>query len=144
MLIPGSNLLAIANRVIAQQTLLYKQFAGRIANNTGVWVATYAATVTIQGNIQPVPRNRYENMGLDFQKNYAEIFVQKNVIDIARDVTGDQFAYNGRIFEAQSRTDWFGQDSWDQVLCVEVPADQQIMVAQSVIVTYSKALLALV
>lgn len=121
MLVPGSNLLALANRVIATQTLSYAAYSSRTANSVGVWNTAYAAPVIIRGNIQPVPRNRYENMGLDFQKNYATIFIQKNVIDIARDVSGDQFTYNGRIFEAISRTDWFGQDSWDSVLCVEVP-----------------------
>lgn len=121
-MIPGLNILALANKVIATQTLLYAQYTSRAANDVGVWITTYATAVSIQGNIQPVPRNRYENMGLDFQKNYVQIFVQKDVLDIERDVTGDQFTYAGKIYEAQSRTEWFTQDGWDQVLCVEVIA----------------------
>jgi len=121
-MVPGLNILSIANRVIAPQTMQYRPFVSRLANSVGVFVTTHGTAVTIKANLQPVPRSRYENMGLDFQKNYAVIFVQKNVIDIARDVTGDQFIYCNKIFEAQSRTDWFNIDGWDQVLCVQVPA----------------------
>ena len=121
MQIPGSNLLSLANRLIAQQILQYAQYQTRAVNSVGVWNTTYNQPVQILGNIQPVPRQRYENMGLDFQKNYAIIYVQKNVIDIDRNVAGDQFTYNGIIYEAISKTNWFAQDDWVGVLCVAVP-----------------------
>lgn len=121
MTFPGFNLLALANKAIAAQQLQYRPFIKRELNAAGVWMTSRAAPAVLQGNIQPVPRTRYEIMGLDFQANYATIFVQKNVVDIARDVTGDQFWYAGRLYQAESRTSWFAQDGWDAILCVEVP-----------------------
>lgn len=118
---PGGNLLALANKVIAPQQLLYRPFLGRVLNIAGVYETRRASPVSLLGNIQPVPRSRYEIMGLDFQKNYAMIYVQKNAIDIERDVTGDQFWYSGRLYQAESRTSWFAQDGWESVLCIEEP-----------------------
>lgn len=118
---PGGNILALANRVISPQGVQYRPFVGRVLNSVGVYVATYAFPRVIQANIQPVPRSRYEEMGLSFQKNYATIYVQKNLIDIARDVAGDEFWFNGALYQAESRTAWFGLDGWDAVLCVQVP-----------------------
>lgn len=121
MLIPGGNLLGLAMSVIAPQQLLYRPFIERTTNTAGIYVSRFASPAKLRGSIQPVPRQRYEQMGLDLQKNYATIFVEKNAIDIARDVTGDEFWYSGRLYQAESRTTWFAQDGWESLLCVEVP-----------------------
>lgn len=118
---PGGNILALANKVIAPQCLQYSHYLSRELNSAGVFVTKRATAVRINGNIQPVPRSRYEVMGLDFQKNYAVIYIQKSIIDIARDVTGDQFWYAGKLYQAESRTSWYAQDGWDAILCVEEP-----------------------
>lgn len=120
-MIPGSNLLSMALRVIAPQTIAYYPYVSRTKLANGVLNPVYGSGVNVDGSFQPVPRSRYENMGLDFQKNYVTIFVSKNVIDIERDVTGDRFTYAGKLYQAESRTDWFSQDGWDAILCVEVP-----------------------
>ena len=119
--IPGGNLLALANKVIAPQLAMYRPFVGRSLNAAGVYVTTRAAPRDLKVNIQPVPRSRYEIMGLDMQKNYATIYVEKNAIDIARNVSGDQFWYSGRLYSAESVTSWYAQDGWEAILCVEVP-----------------------
>jgi hypothetical protein len=121
MMFPGGNILALANRVISPQCVQYRPFVSRALNSAGVLVPKWSSPCTLNANVQPVPRSRYEVMGLDFQKNYATIYVQKNVVDIARDVTGDQFWYSGKLYQVESRTDWFAQDGWDAILCVEVP-----------------------
>jgi hypothetical protein len=118
---PGGNILALANRVIAPQQMQYRPYISRTLNVAGVYITNYAGAAAITANIQPIQRERYEVMGLDMQKTYVNIYVQKNIIDIAREVTGDQFWYSGRLYEAESRTSWFAQDGWDAVLCVEVP-----------------------
>jgi hypothetical protein len=118
---PGANILALANKVIAAQQMQYRPFVSRELNEAGIYVTTWAAPALVMGNIQPIQRSRYEVMGLDFQKNYVNIYIQKHVIDIAREVSGDQFWYAGRLYAAESRTAWLAQDGWDAVLCVEVP-----------------------
>ena len=121
MSFPGGNLLALANKAIAAQTLSYRPFIKRDLNAAGDYVSFYAAPTQLRGNIQPVPRNRYEQNGLDFQKNYVNIIIQKNVTDLSRDMAGDNFWYSGRLFIAESRTNWFAQDGWESILCIEIP-----------------------
>lgn len=117
-----TNLLEDALDVVGRQAFQYFPYASRTKNAAGLLVTTRGAGQTVEGSLQPVPRILFEKLGLDMQKNYVTIFLSKNVIDIARDVAGDQFTYSGRRFQALSRTDWFYQDGWDSILCVEVPS----------------------
>lgn len=122
MIVPGSNLLNIAFSVITPSQFQYLQFTGRTNNSIGFDVSVYAAPVNAEGSVQPVPRNMYQQYGLDFQKNYANFYIASDIIDIARDVAGDQFIFENKYYEALSKTPWFGIDGWDAVLCVQVPA----------------------
>ena len=115
-----SNLLQDALDVIGRQTFLYYQFMGRTTNSIGIDVAARSPAVTVTGSFQPVPRTLYAVMGLDLQKYYAQFFVPQNVIDIERDSSGDQFAYNGKLFQVESRTDWHGVNGWVSLLAVQV------------------------
>ncbi len=121
MMIPGGNLLGLAMTVIAPQILQYRPFLSRTKNDEGILASKFAAPAKLRGSIQPVPRQKYEQMGLEFQKNYVTIFIEKNAIDMSRDVAGDEFWYSGRLYQAESRTTWFAQDGWESILCVEVP-----------------------
>lgn len=120
-MIPGGNILGMAFNVITPQCVGYRPYIQRTLNDVGVWEAQlYGSPVQLRGSLQPVPRTRYEVLGLDFQKNYVTLFIERGVIDIARDVAGDEFAYAGKLYHAESKTPWFAQDGWDSVLAVEV------------------------
>lgn len=119
-MIPGSNLLALALTVIAPQDFTYFVNTGRDTNSIGLDITTYAAPVPMTGSVQPIPRSLYMNYGLDFQKNYNVFFIQQNVLDIARDISGDRIIFDGKTFQVLSKTDWFAQDGWDAVLTVQV------------------------
>lgn len=106
------NLLNVAAQMIDFATVNYFQFVSRIPNVVGQLVATFAEPVLIKGSLQAVPRNMYEAHGLDLNKKYALFYVSKSVVEVQRDVTGDQFTYNGEKFQVESTTDWFGQDGW--------------------------------
>lgn len=116
-----TNLLEDALDVVGRQNIQYFPYISRTKNEIGLLVSERGIGRTAEGSIQPIPRQLYESMGLNLQKYYVTIFISKNVIDIARDVAGDQFSYGGRRFQAESRTDWYGQDGWDAIVCVEVP-----------------------
>lgn len=119
-MIPGSNLLNSALRVIASQSINYYQFTGRGLNDIGQNVAQYAAAQIIRGSFQPVPRNLYQNLGLDFNNIYVNFYVSKNILDVQRDVSGDQISYCGKRYQVLSATDWSGIDGWTGVLCVQI------------------------
>ncbi len=117
-MIPGQNLLNMALTVIAKQPIQYYQFAGRTLNSIGQDVTTYLDPFTIYGSFQPVPRNLYEAYGLDLQKEYYNLYVSQDVLDVLRDVSGDQIIFNNSRFQCESNNDWFALDGWKGILCV--------------------------
>lgn len=131
MIIPGGNLLNLALTVIQKQQLTYYAYTSRALTDIGTFVATYGDGVPVFGSFQPVPRNLFVQMGLDLQKSYATIYISKDVLDVDRDVSGDQFIYNGLTWQVESRTAWFPLDGWDAVLCVQVPNTNTNYITQS-------------
>lgn len=119
-MIPGQDLLNMALTVIAKQPMLYYHALGRIQNSIGQDITQYGQSVTIYGSWQPVPRSLYEQFGLDFQKDYFRLYTSNNVIDVGRDVSGDQVVFNGERYQCESNTKWFELDGWNGILCVHV------------------------
>lgn len=117
-MIPGTNLLDAALTVITGQVVTYYQFTGRATNAIGYDVNTYAAGVALEGSFQPVPRRLYEQYGLDLQKDYATFYAPVNILDVGRDVAGDQIVFNDLRYQCESTNDWYAQDGWVGVLCV--------------------------
>lgn len=120
MAVPGSNLLNMALRIIAGQNLQYYQALDREVNAVGQDVTTYAAPVPMYGSIQPVPRTMYETYGLDFQKTYYNFYTSNNVIDVGRDLSGDQLVFNNQRYQCESNDDWYVIDGWKGILCVKI------------------------
>lgn len=120
-MIPGSNLLNLALTVIGHQFFDWYKFKARTTNAAGLDVPTYQPPISLQGSIQPVPRNLYAAYGLQLEKNYFTFFVSQDILDIRRDVSGDQMFFNGKVYQCVSITDWFPMDGWTPVLCVQVP-----------------------
>ena len=119
-MIPGSNLLRSALRVIAPQTAVYFQNTGRTTNAAGLDVSTFAAGANVRGSIQAVDLEKYEDMGLDFQHNYIQCYLLSSGIDIARDKSGDQMTFNGKRYQYVKEANWFVQDGWVGFLAVEI------------------------
>lgn len=119
-MIPGSNLLNKALSVIGRQCFQYYKYRSREEESQGLDVATYFSPVALTGSVQPVPRTLYEQQGLDMQQTYYNFFVEANILDVERGVSGDQFFFNGHTFQAISATPWYSVDGWMQVLAVQV------------------------
>lgn len=121
-MIPGSNLLKRASRLIRLQPVVWRAFVSQTKNAQGVVVPTYAAPVTIQCSVQAVSRTMYTQFGLDLQKNYVMVYTSNTLRDLERNKTCDQIDFGGRRFDVQSNTDWFSMDKWRGALCVDVGA----------------------
>lgn len=120
MIVPGSNLLAMAFGIIGMQAVEWSVFQGLVTNSAGIEVPTWAAPVTIGGSIQPVPKDLIQQLGLDWTKNYVNFYASAAMEDVTRDKTGDRLAYAGKTYQILSNNDWFAQDGWKGVLAVEV------------------------
>lgn len=119
-MIPGSNILNMAMRIVGKQSFDYYAFLSRTPNSVGQDIATYASPVTLQGSVQAVPRTLYQQYGLDFQRNYINIYASQTIIDVSRDVSGDQILFNGNTYQCVSVTPWNAIDGWNAVLCVQL------------------------
>lgn len=120
MIVPSSNLLNTAFAVIARQPFLLLRQGARVLNGIGIYETPYLAPQPLSGSIQAVNRSVYQQEGLDFQKNYIEIFVSTDVIDLSRDYTGDLIEWNNRRFQITSNFEWFNIDGWVQFRAVEI------------------------
>ena len=120
MIVPGSNVLNAALRVLGKQCFQYYSFVSRTPNQNGQDVATYAPPITLRGSVQPVPRSLFQTYGLDFQRYYINVYVSRDILDVARDVSGDQIVFEGKRFQCVSKTPWAGIDGWDAILCVQI------------------------
>jgi hypothetical protein len=111
----------MALSVIGRSSFSYLAFASRTPNAIGQDITNYARPVTLQGSVQPVPRSLYQQYGLDFQRNYINVYVSKAILDVTRDVSGDMIVFNGNSYQCVSTTPWAAIDGWVAVLCVQVP-----------------------
>ncbi len=118
--IPGINLLNMALTVIAAQELLWYQFDSRSLNDVGQDITLYKPFVIVRGSWQPVPRNLYEIYGLDLQKDYFTFYSSNNILDIQRDISGDQVSFMGKRYQVESNNDWYQLDGWKGILCVNL------------------------
>ncbi len=122
MRIPGSNILDRALTVIASSEVEYYQYVSRSTNSLGLWVTVYATPIKIWGSFQPVERRLYAELGLDLNKKYVHLFVPDNIIDVNRDVSGDQIIFQSETFQCESSEPWYGIDGWTDILMVKVPS----------------------
>lgn len=120
------NILKQALRMIARQAVHYFRFIQRAVNDIGMDESVFDSPSYLAGSIQPVPKNLYAYLGLDLQKNYINFFVEKDVMDVARNVSGDQLSWSGRQWQALSATPWYALDGWLQILCVDVGPEADV------------------
>lgn len=114
------NLMKMASTVIPLQSMSYTPYASLTINDVGLEVTTYGTTQTLKASIQAVPRTTYEALGLDFQKKYVSVFIERNLLDLGRGVSGDKFTYNGETYQVESETDWYNVDGWTSLMAVQI------------------------
>lgn len=117
---PGSNLLRRALRIIKPVEVEYKTFTSRATNAAGLQVSSYAKAIKVKGSVQPVPRDMYEALGLEFSREYVNFYSTQLAQGVTRDRAGDQFTFAGELFEVLSATNWKSIDGWNGVLAIKV------------------------
>lgn len=124
MRVPGGNLLKKAMRVIANQTVTHHAFSHRALNDVGQYVTYYKPARVIRGSFQPMARSLIQQNGLDLNASYITFYVSKDMMDVTRDVSGDQIVFSGKRYQCLSENDWFGVDGWTGVLCVLIAEEK--------------------
>lgn len=114
------NLLNSAMSAVGKQKFSYLKFVSRVTNDVGEFVPTYSLPVALSGQVQAVPRELFEKYGLEFQGTYLMFYVSKEILDIERDVSGDQIKFGGATYQCLSETDWFQINGWTGVIAVRI------------------------
>lgn len=122
-MIPGINILSIAQTIIATQPATWRAWQSRSPNAAGDLVDVYAAAVALtDASVQAVNKKLYQQLGLDFAKSYITVLTSADIKPTARDRSGDVIIWQGRYWRCESDSDWRQIDGWRRMLCVEVPA----------------------
>lgn len=129
-MIPGSNLLKMAFSIIAKSTVLYYKYNSRTLNDVGQYISVYDVPQQLKGSLQAVPRDFYQQFGLDFTKSYFTFYASTDFLDVQRNVSGDQIEFNGVRYQCESTVDWFEIDNWDAVLCIKVDSTEPLMIRE--------------
>lgn len=119
--VPGSDLLADAFNCIETVEVEILRQGPRVKNRAGQYVTDYPfPPEPWQASVQAVNRSTYLQNGLDFTKNYVNIYLSADVQDVERNKTGDKVLFRGRTYEVVGNLDWFELDGWIGLLCVEL------------------------
>lgn len=118
-MIPGINILALAQSVQKKQNFIHKKYIGKTTNAAGRDVPQYEQS-NLSGSIQAVPRKSYSSMGLDFAKKYITVWVTQDLKQLERGKGNDRIIWNNEEYEITDSSDWHPIDGWDQALCVRI------------------------
>lgn len=113
------NLLNKALRLIPSQSVQWYQFVSSTTGGNGLDVSTFAVPVTVTGSFQPVPRNMYEQLGLELNKDYCNFFTSAAFGDLTRDIAGDEFVFAGDRYKVMSNTEWQPVNGWQSSMAVK-------------------------
>lgn len=116
----GMNLLSLAGSVIEKQSVMWTRFRERVQNDRGHWITEYHDPVEIRGSWQPVPESTIRDLGLDTTRRYHNLYSSHAIKNIARGSSPDLIEQGGFLHEVVGRTDWYEQNGWREILCVEI------------------------
>ena len=120
MRVPGSNLFKQATKMIRKQQITYVKDLGRTKNSIGQYITEYSDPMPIMASVQAMQRDKYQQLGLDLQRNYIKIFASQELQDLERGKSGDKVTWNGRDYQLTSDVDWNAMDGWEYVIAVLV------------------------
>lgn len=116
------NLLGSASSVIGFQVLRWFSFEGRTQNERGHWESTYIDKGDIRGSWQPVDTTTIQNLGLDAKKQYHNFYSSSPINVFGRNESPDYFVIDSRKHEVIGGSEWYAQNGWRGILCVDVGA----------------------
>ncbi|MEX9689034.1 MULTISPECIES: phage collar protein [Providencia] len=116
------NLHRIASRYIPQQTALWFRFKNREPDERGHDQNQYHEPVEIRGSWQAVDTQDAQSMGFDSSSIYRRFYTAHDIKAIQRGTSPDFLVFNGKKYDVMGDADWYEQDGWKSVICIEVGA----------------------
>ncbi|MCC8381089.1 hypothetical protein [Xenorhabdus sp. PB30.3] len=113
------NLQRIASRYIPQQTVQWYRFRSRELDALGQWQNTYHDPIAICGSWQAIDTQDGQDMGLDTAKIYRKFYTTHDIRHIQRGKSPDFLVFAGRRYDVMGDADWYEQDGWLSIVCIE-------------------------
>jgi hypothetical protein len=114
-----SNLLLQALSVIPPKSVTYMKFKANVRTPNGVLVPQYESPIFVaQAHVQPVSKEAYHKLGLDFQKEYRRVWIPKDVVAMEGQLSSDKLRFDNRDWIVWGDTTWETYDGWNELLVV--------------------------
>jgi hypothetical protein len=113
------NLQRIASRYIPQQTVQWYRFRTRELDELGQWQNTYHDPIALRGSWQAIDTQDVKEMGLDTAKVYRKFYTSHDIRSIQRGKSPDFLVVAGRRYDVTGDADWYAQDGWLSIVCIE-------------------------
>lgn len=113
------NILEAALSLVPAVVFRYRSFKSDAVDEYGQKRATYSAWVSCRGMVAPVQRSAYEDMGLDFTKNYINAWGSIPLYTVSDHNQPDQILWNGRLWNITAVNEWNQYNGWANVTAVQ-------------------------
>lgn len=114
------NLLNQALSIIPKQKFTYCKYKSNTINEYGLKVDVYEEGIEFEGSVQAVDSKMYQQFGLDFSKEYIQIFSSLNIQNVNQhQESPDKIVWNDKNYLVVNCSDWFKQDGWTNIIAVE-------------------------
>nr|WP_314265601.1 hypothetical protein [uncultured Moellerella sp.] len=115
-----SHLQRIAAAVIPQQSLLWYRFEQRSLDERGHYQNQYYPAEQIFGSWQAVDSQELQEMGFASHKIYRRFYTSFDIKKVQGGTAPDYLVFLDKRYEVVGDADWYQQDGWKSVLCIEV------------------------
>lgn len=113
------NLLNTALKAIPSQTVELHRFKEKVRDPVFGDKPVYFDPEIIRGSWQAVDVQDVKELGLDTAKRYRRFYTSHNIKDVQRGLMPDLVVYDGKKYAVVGDADWYAQDGWKSLLCVE-------------------------
>lgn len=114
-----NNLLNSALSVIPHQQATLLKFKSMTSDPFMGSVAEYYPPQQISGSWQSADTQAIHEMGLDITKHYRQFYTSTKIEDVQRGTMPDQLVYGGKKYTVMGDSDWYEQDGWNSIICIE-------------------------
>lgn len=120
------DILSLAYSLIPPQPIQVYRFLDNTTDSTGIERPTYGEPIDVEASVQSVDNSVYEQLSLDFQKNYRMVYAPIQMVGLDQQENPDKLVFEGRNWIVVKTGDWTYYNGWSGVLVVENKAFQNV------------------
>lgn len=113
------NVLQKAFSMLPHKTIYLKRFIRVETAENGLNNIIYSEPIAIEANVQPVDTSVYNDLNLEFGKNYFYVHSLSEIRSLEEQEASDILFVDGKRLNVISSANWYKFNGWSAVLCVE-------------------------